>query len=74
MKQKIVIAVTGASGSVYADLLLNKLQQLKNQWDELALVMTVNAKEVWKIELENSNYENFSGKIYGQQDFNAPFA
>ena len=31
MKRKIVIAVTGASGSIYADLLLKKLQQLKNQ-------------------------------------------
>ena len=47
MKKKIVIAVTGASGSMYADLLLKKLQQLNNQWDELGLVMTANAKEVW---------------------------
>lgn len=74
MKQKIVIAVTGASGSIYADLLLKKLQQMKSQLDELALVMTVNAKEVWRIELENNSYENFSGKIYGQQDFDAAFA
>ena len=50
MKKKIVVAVTGASGSVYADLLLKKLEQLKSQWDELSLVMTENAREVWKIE------------------------
>jgi 4-hydroxy-3-polyprenylbenzoate decarboxylase len=56
MKRKIVVAVTGASGSVYADVLLKKLIQLKEQWDELSLVMTENAKEVWKIELDNENF------------------
>ncbi|MBX2933216.1 MAG: UbiX family flavin prenyltransferase [Ferruginibacter sp.] len=74
MKHKIVVAVTGASGSIYADLLLKKLQQLSSQLDEVALVMTTNAKQVWKIELENDNYVNFPGKIYGQQDFTAAFA
>ena len=35
MKNKIVIAITGASGSIYAKLLLDKLLQLKDQWAEL---------------------------------------
>ena len=74
MKRKIVIAVTGASGSVYADLLLRKLEQLSSQWDELSLVMTANAREVWKIELDNENYAQYKLKNYTQQDFNAPFA
>ncbi len=74
MGKKIVIAVTGASGSVYADLLLKKLMQLKAQWDELALVMTENAKEVWKIELDNENYSNYELRHFSQQDFHAPFA
>lgn len=74
MKKKIVIAVTGASGSVYADLLLRKLQLLNNQWDELALVMTTNAREVWKIELNNDSYSEKNLHVYGTQDFNAPFA
>ena len=39
MGKKIVIAVTGASGSVYADVLLKKLMQLTEQWDELSLVI-----------------------------------
>ena len=46
MGKKIVIAVTGASGSVYADVLLKKLMQLKEQWNELSLVMTENAREI----------------------------
>ncbi len=74
MKRKIVVAITGASGSVYADLLLRKLQQIKAQWEELSLVMTTNAKEVWKIELDNEDYLNYELKHFTQQDFNAPFA
>ena len=65
MKQKIVVAVTGASGSIYADMLLKKLQQLSSQVDELALVMSTNAKQVWNIELGNDGYSSFLGKIYG---------
>jgi flavin prenyltransferase len=74
MGKKIVIAVTGASGSVYADVLLKKLIQLKGQWEELSLVMTENAKEVWKIELDNENYAHYELRHFTQQDFNAPFA
>jgi flavin prenyltransferase len=74
MNRKIVIAVTGASGSIYADVLLKKLEQLNNQVKELSLVMTTNAKEVWKIELDNENFADYKLQHYTQQDFNAPFA
>lgn len=74
MKKKIVIAVTGASGSVYADLLLRKLEQLDNQIEELSLIMTENAKAVWKIELNNDSFVNYKLRYFTQQDFNAPFA
>ncbi len=69
-----MVAVTGASGSIYADLLLKKLQQLNKQWVALSLVMTENAREVWKIELDSSSYTDHKLQIYSQQDFNAPFA
>lgn len=72
--QKIVVAITGASGAIYPRLLLNKLLALRNQWDELSVVMTENAKEVWKIELEAEDYKDLPVKFYSQQDFNAPFA
>jgi flavin prenyltransferase len=74
MKRKILVAVTGASGSIYADLLLQKLQLIGDQWEELSLVMTTNAKEVWKIELGNESYIDHQVKHYATDDFNAPFA
>ena len=74
LRQKIVVAITGASGSVYAKVLLTKLCQLKDQIEELGVVMTENAKDVWKTELGNEEYKNYDVKYFGQQDFYAPFA
>lgn len=71
---KIVVAITGASGAVYSKILLNKLLSKKDQWTELSVVMTENAREVWKTELGNEEYRNLAVNYYGQQDFNAPFA
>jgi flavin prenyltransferase len=75
---KIVVAVTGASGSIYAKILLNKLSALTSQWGELSVILTENAKEVWKTELEDTIEEfleaNKSLKVYTQSDFMAPFA
>lgn len=75
--QRIVIAITGASGSIYAQLLLNRLVQLREQWDALSVVMTKNAGEVWKTELENESYLKFQQqgiRFYDKTDFTAPFA
>ena len=71
---KIVVAITGASGSIYAKQILDKLVAAKEQWQELAVVMTENAKQVWKTELENETYKDLPLKFYRQQDFSAPFA
>ncbi len=72
--RKIVVTITGASGAVYAQNLLHKLDALKDQWNELAVVMTENAREVWKTELENDSWKNLSAKFYSSTDFSAPFA
>lgn len=71
---KIVVAVTGASGAVYAKVLIDKLLKTKEQWQQLAVVMTENAKEVWKTELENEDYASLPVQFYTKNDFNAPFA
>lgn len=71
---KIVISVTGASGSVYAKILLEKLLTVKNQLSDVALVMTENAKEVWRTELGNEDYKQLPFKTFSTTDFHAPFA
>jgi 4-hydroxy-3-polyprenylbenzoate decarboxylase len=73
-KKKIVIAITGASGAVYAKLLLDKLQQLNGQISEVGVVMSDNAKQVWQLELGNQDYANYPFKFYAKTDFMAPFA
>jgi flavin prenyltransferase len=73
-KHKIAIAVTGASGSIYAKVLLDKLVKLNSQISDVALVMSDNARDVWKIELGNTDYEKYPFKIYDKNDFFAPIA
>ena len=72
--KKAVIAITGASGSIYAANFLDKLIAAKEHWSELSVVMTENAKEVWKTELENDSWKNYPLKFYSTTDFSAPFA
>lgn len=72
--KKVVIGVTGASGSIYAKVLFDRLMELKDQVAEVGVVFSKNAREVWKIELGNSDYENLPFTIYESNDFMAPFA
>ena len=69
-----MVAITGASGAIYAQLLLQKLQQLSTQIAEVAIVMSDNAKQVWQFELDNTDYDRLPYKIYAKNDFMAPFA
>jgi len=71
---KIVIAITGASGSIYAKLLLDKLFTIKDQWNELSIAITENARLVWETELDNRDFDNYGVTLYQQNDFMAPFA
>ena len=72
--RKIVVAITGASGSLYAESLLRKLLAIKEQWTDISVVMTENAREVWKLELGKDDWNNLPLKIYSTTDFSAPFA
>jgi len=73
-ENKIVVAITGASGSVYAKVLLDKLTTLSAQWKEISIVMSTNAKEVWHTEMGNDHYNNYPFNYYDKFNFNAPFA
>lgn len=74
-KHKIVVSITGASGSIYAKVLLDKLVNLSEQIEQVGIVMSDNAKDVWKQELGHeyfNKYDQFT--FYNKTDFFAPFA
>ena len=70
MHRKIVVAITGASGSLYAKRLLEKLEKIPQL--NLGVVLSKNAPDVWKQELD----EPFQTRhqVYDRNDFRAPFA
>ena len=72
--RKIVVAITGASGSLYASLLIEKLLSMRSQWDTVSIVMTKNARTVWETDLENQSYKDFPLTIFETDNFMAPFA
>lgn len=71
-KRKIVVAISGASGSIYAKLLLDALS--KQTELTLGVLMSDNAKTIWESELGNQTYKNYPFTFYDKNDFNAPFA
>ncbi len=72
--KKIVVAVTGASGSIYAKRIFHALTQLQAQGValEVGAVFSKNAKDVWQYELGTSI--DILYKVYEAADFMAPFA
>ena len=74
MTNKIVIAVTGASGSIYAQLLIDHLIKIKEQWNDAGLILSNNAKQIWEYELNNKLYNEYAITLYDKYDFTAPFA
>jgi flavin prenyltransferase len=71
--KKIVIAITGASGSVYAKQLLSRLVSLADV-QEIAVVFSENGKNVWKYELGEELPNLKILKYYDCNDFFAPVA
>ena len=71
---KIAIGITGASGAIYAQLLIDKLSGLQDQLSEVGIVMSRNAKSVWEHELGNDKYNAIPFPLYEKTDFTAPFA
>lgn len=74
VKRKIVVAVAGSSGAVYAKILLDKLA--KSTTDiEVGVVFSDNGKINWQLENGAAFNENdYPFTFYSKQDFNAPFA
>lgn len=74
VKRKIVVAVTGASGAVYASVLFKQLKELKDQLNEVGVVFSTNARDIWQYELGGHFEPVFPFRVYEKNDFYAPFA
>ena len=68
---KIAVAVTGASGAIYARTLLSRLA---NTDAEVHVVWSENARTVWQHELGDENHSSYPFKVWDKGDFFAPFA
>jgi flavin prenyltransferase len=73
-KRKIVVAVTGSSGAIYAHLLLEELRNVQYVLDEVAIIFSDNASDIWEYEMGNKLEPVLPFKLYRKNDFNAPFA
>lgn len=73
-KQRVVVAVGGSSGSIYAKVLFDRLQEMPEQWDRVGVVMSDNARYNWELELGDQSYKDYPFDFYQKNDFMAPFA
>ncbi len=69
MKKKIIIAVTGASGAIYAKLLLDKVTSIKSDFEKVSLLFSKNAMDVWEYEIGNKSYNDYPFERIESNDF-----
>ena len=73
-KRKIIVAVTGASGAIYALKLLDRLRSLPEPPEEVAVIFTGNAEDIMLYETGSKYTPVGTEKLWDNNDFNAPFA
>ncbi|MEM1325356.1 MAG: UbiX family flavin prenyltransferase [Bacteroidota bacterium] len=73
-RKKVVVALGGSSGSIYAKVLFDRLVRLKDQLEAVGVVMSENAKFNWRYELDDESYKEYPFTFYEKNDFMAPFA
>jgi 4-hydroxy-3-polyprenylbenzoate decarboxylase len=71
-RKRVVFAITGASGSIYAQRMLEKLIQLQDQLQEIALIFSEAGKQVWNYELEAALPESNKISLFENSNFFAP--
>ena len=74
MRKKLALAITGSSGSIYAKVLLDKLAQLRDQWEAVGVVLSDNARVNWSLEIGPPDFAAYPFQFYEKNDFYAPFA
>jgi flavin prenyltransferase len=72
--RKIVLAITGASGSVYAYKLLERLHAINAPVEEIAVIFSDTGREIWESEIGSEFHNGGSAKEYNNDTYFAPFA
>ncbi len=72
--KKIVVAITGSSGAIYAKTLLDTLVTLTSQVDAVGVVLSDNARLNWELEIGPIDLSPYPFDFYEKNDFFAPFA
>jgi polyprenyl P-hydroxybenzoate and phenylacrylic acid decarboxylases len=72
--RKIVLAITGASGSIYAYKLLGRFHGLQAPVEEIAVIFSNTGKEIWESEIGSKFHNEGSAKEYDNNKYHAPFA
>ncbi len=75
-KIKIVIAISGASGMIYAKNLIEKLNlpYIKSQVSEIAIIFSSTAKHIWEDEIGVLDKSNLGFPVFSNNSFYVPFA
>jgi 4-hydroxy-3-polyprenylbenzoate decarboxylase len=73
-KIKLIIGITGASGSIYGKLLLDKVKSLEGQIVDCGVVFSDNARAVWAYELGPFDEKQVPFQVYHPDDFFSPLA
>lgn len=71
--RKIVLAIGGSSGSIYAQRLMTKLAKIGSELT-VGVLISDNAIINWEIEIGPFDKKDWPFTFYSKNDFNAPFA
>jgi flavin prenyltransferase len=72
--KKIVLGISGASGSIYAKHIMDTLMTIQEQWQKVGVVLSDNAIINWELEIGKWNPDLYPFDFYDKRNFNAPFA
>ena len=72
--RKLILAITGASGSIYAQKLLDVLRTLKDPPEEIAVIFSENGKKIWNYETGIIFEANPPAKEYDNTNLFVPFS
>ncbi len=73
-KKRIIVAITGASGSVYAQRIVEKLTVLTDEIGEIAIIFSETGKKVWDYELGMDLPKSKLIREFASDSFFAPTA